>query len=286
RSTTMVAFTSTPHRRRSSRSPSFLRRSSSRAASHRPRHRLRSRRPLPGRKAPRLRAAPGRRPWTARRVPAGRRRVWRSTRSLAWPPAAACTFTLDVSSVRRDGQATRERPMLDPGRYLAEAIYFLQYTLAQILWAIDRAALSIAIIAESVNGWLSENIGYFVELLVNALSAPLGGLLILALTALGFWYVLNTIVATSRWVDPSRLFTYGLIALFFFSAPLVVVELMEELRAGINAGIDQALVDGASGDIFNSGLDGTDTGLPAAIPDVNGDGVVASFDMVAAFLLV
>src|SRR5690606_26108231 len=108
--------------------------------------------------------------------------------------------------------------------------------------------------------------------------------LILALTALGFWYVLNTIVATSRWVDPSRLFSYGLIALFFFSAPLVVVELMEELRAGINAGIDQALVDGASGDIFSSGLDGTDTGLPAAIPDVNGDGVVASFDMVAAFL--
>jgi hypothetical protein len=33
--------------------------------------------------------------------------------------------------------------MLDPGRYLAEAIYFLQYTLAQILWAIDRAALSM-----------------------------------------------------------------------------------------------------------------------------------------------
>ncbi len=174
--------------------------------------------------------------------------------------------------------------MLDPGRYLAEAIYFLQYTLAQILWAIDRAALSVAIIAESVNVWLSDNIGYFVQLLVNALSAPLGGLLILALTALGFWYVLNTIVATSRWVDPSRLFTYGLIALFFFSAPLVVVELMEELRSGINAGIDQALVDGASGDIFNSGLDGTDTGLPGAIPDVNGDGVVASFDMVAAFL--
>ena len=174
--------------------------------------------------------------------------------------------------------------MLDPGRYLAEAIYFLQYTLAQILWAVDRAALSIAIIAESVNSWLSDNIGYFVELLVNALSAPLGGLLILALTALGFWYVLNTIVATSRWVDPSRLFTYGLIALFFFSAPLVVVELMEELRAGINAGIDQALVDGASGDIFSSGLDGTDTGLPTAIPDVNGDGVVASFDLVAAFL--
>jgi hypothetical protein len=33
--------------------------------------------------------------------------------------------------------------MLDPGRYFAEAIYFLQYTLAQILWAINRATLSV-----------------------------------------------------------------------------------------------------------------------------------------------
>ena len=37
--------------------------------------------------------------------------------------------------------------MLDPGRYLAEAIYFLQYTLAQLLWLIDRALLAIAVIA-------------------------------------------------------------------------------------------------------------------------------------------
>ncbi len=151
--------------------------------------------------------------------------------------------------------------MLDPGRYLAEAIYFLQYTLAQILWAVDRALLTIAVIADGVNSWLSENIGYFVELLVNALSAPLGGLLILALTALGAWYALNTIVATDRWVDPSKLLTYGFIALAFFSAPLVVVDLLEELRTAINAGIDAALIDDAAGDIFSAGMDGTDSGL-------------------------
>ncbi len=63
--------------------------------------------------------------------------------------------------------------MLDPGRYLAEAIYFLQYTLAQILWAVNRSLLSIAVIAESVNSWVTENVGYFVELLVNALPNPL-----------------------------------------------------------------------------------------------------------------
>jgi len=174
--------------------------------------------------------------------------------------------------------------MLDPGRYLAEAIYFVQYALAQLLWAADRALLSIAVIAESVNAWFTDNIGYFVELLVNALSAPLGGLLILALTALGFWYALNTIVATGRWVDPSKLFTYGLIALFFFSSPLVAVDMMEQLRTALAAGVDQALIDGASGDIFDTSMSGTDPGLPDAIPDVNGDGVVGSFDMAAAFM--
>ncbi len=176
--------------------------------------------------------------------------------------------------------------MLDPGRYLAEAIYFLQYTLAQILWAVNRSLLSIAVIAESVNSWVTENVGYFVELLVNALSAPLGGMFILALTALGFWYALNNVVPTGRWVDPSKLFTYGLIAFFFFSSPIVVIDQMESLRRSLNAGIDQALIDGAAGDIFDTSMDGTDLGLPGAIPDVNSDGVIGSFDMVAAFMTV
>lgn len=176
--------------------------------------------------------------------------------------------------------------MLDPGRYFAEAIYFLQYTLAQILWAINRATLSIAVIAESINSWVTDNVGYFVELLVNALSAPLGGMFILALTALGFWYALNNIVPTNRWVDPSKLFTYGLIAFFFFSSPIVVIDMMEDVRTALNAGIDTALIDGAAGDIFDTSMDGTDVGLPGAIPDVNSDGAVGSFDLVSAFMLV
>ena len=176
--------------------------------------------------------------------------------------------------------------MLDPGSYLAEAIYFLQYTLAQILWAINRATISIAIIAESINSWVTDNIGYFVQLLVNALSAPLGGMFILALTALGFWYVLNNIVPTSRWVDPGKLFSYGLIAFFFFSSPIVIIDMMEELRQSLNAGIDTALIDGAAGDIFDTSMNGTDVGLPGAIPDVNSDSVIGSFDLVSAFMLV
>ena len=176
--------------------------------------------------------------------------------------------------------------MLDPGRYFAEAIYFLQYTLAQILWAINRATLSIAVIAESINTWVTDNVGYFVQLLVNALSAPLGGMFILALTALGFWYALNNIIPTNRWVDPSKLFTYGLIAFFFFSSPIVVIDMMEDVRTALNAGIDTALIDGAAGDIFDTNMDGTDPGLPGAIPDVNSDGVIGSFDLVAAFMLV
>jgi hypothetical protein len=67
-------------------------------------------------------------------------------------------------------------------------------------------------------------------------------------------------------VDPSRLFTYGLIALFLLLRALVVVELMEELRGGLNAGIDQALVDGASGDIFNTGSTAPTPACPAPSP--------------------
>lgn len=176
--------------------------------------------------------------------------------------------------------------MIDPGRVLAEAIYFLQYTTAQMIWAINRAILSIAVIAESINSWVTNNVGYFVQLLVNALSAPLGGMFILALTALGFWYTLNNIVPTSRWVDPSKLFTYGIIAFFFFSSPIVVIDMMEDLRTALNAGIDTTLIDGAAGDVFDTNMDGTDAGLPGAIPDINSDGVVGSFDLVAAFMLV
>jgi hypothetical protein len=109
---------------------------------------------------------------------------------------------------------------------------------------------------------------------------------ILALTALGFWYALNNIVPTNRWVDPSKLFTYGLIAFFFFSSPIVVIDMMEDLRQSLNAGIDQAVIDGAAGDIFDTNMDGTDIGLPGAMPDINSDGVIGSFDLVAAFMLV
>ena len=176
--------------------------------------------------------------------------------------------------------------MLDPGRYLAEAIYFLQYTLAQLLWLIDRALLAIAVIAEGINSWISDNVGYFVQLMVNGLSAPLGGLFILALSALGFWYALNNVLPTDRWVDPSRLLVYGVITFFFFSSPVLIIDRMEELRTALNANLDLALLDGAEGSIFDTGMDGTDVGLPPALPDVNSDGVIASFDLAAAFLLV
>ncbi|PVE35230.1 hypothetical protein DC030_14705, partial [Enterococcus faecalis] len=86
--------------------------------------------------------------------------------------------------------------MLDVGRELAEAIYFLQYTIAQILWAIDRALLTIAVIAENANIWLTTNVGYFVELLTNGLAGPMGALFIFALTLLGVWFMLNNIVPT------------------------------------------------------------------------------------------
>ena len=147
-----------------------------------------------------------------------------------------------------------------------------------------RALLAIAVIAESINTWLTTNAAYFVELVVNALSAPLGGMLILALTALGSWYLVNNIVATERWVDPSKLVYYGTLSLLFFASPITAIVGLEQLRTAINNGIDPALISAASGEMFNTTADGTDTGLPTAIPDTNSDGIIASFDLVSAFI--
>lgn len=176
--------------------------------------------------------------------------------------------------------------MLDVGRELAEAIYFLQYTLAQILWAVDRAALAIAVIAEDVNTWITENIGYFVTLITNALAGPMGALFIFALTLLGVWYLMNNILPTKRVVDPQKLLVYGFMTFFCFATPTLAIDLVEGLRQSATAGVQQSLIDDAAGDLFSDDLDGTDLGLPEAIPDVYpaGDGVVGSFDLVAAFL--
>ena len=171
---------------------------------------------------------------------------------------------------------------------IAEAIYFLQYVLAGLLWFVNRMILSIAIIAENVNTWFTDNAGYFAELMTNALSAPLGGLFILALTALGVWYLLNNVLPTQRWVDPARLVTYSFMAFLFFSAPVWVIDQLEELRTAVNGGIDQALLASATGDIFNDNLNGSDTGIGPVNDGLfpPGEPGVGSFDLAGSFLLV
>ncbi|MEI2420515.1 hypothetical protein V6O07_09580, partial [Arthrospira platensis SPKY2] len=95
------------------------------------------------------------------------------------------------------------------GRYLAEAIYFIQYVLAQLLWTLNRSLLSIAVIVEDVNVWVTSNAAFFVDLMTNALAGPMGALFIFALTLLGVWYLLNSISPTKRFVDPQKLVLYG-----------------------------------------------------------------------------
>lgn len=172
--------------------------------------------------------------------------------------------------------------MLDPGRYIAQAIYFLLWSVAQGFWEANRSLLSIAVIVESINTWITDNIGYFVEAIVNALEAPMSALFVIAIGALGAWYAFNTIVATNKWVDPSKLVTYGFITLFFFSSPILVIDAMEDIRVSLSAGMQASVLSGASGDIFDTGMSsGTDETIPPAIPDVNADGVIGSFDLVA-----
>ncbi len=176
--------------------------------------------------------------------------------------------------------------MLDPGRALAEAIYFIQYVLAQLLWSLDRALLSMAVIAEDVNTWLTTNVAFLVDLLTNALAGPMGALFVFALTLLGVWYLMNSITPTKRVVDPQKLLLYGFMTFFFFSTPVMVIEMVEGLRQAATAGVQGSALADAEGELFGTAFDGTDTGLPAAMPDVYpaGDGVIGSFDLVAYFL--
>ncbi len=176
--------------------------------------------------------------------------------------------------------------MLDPGRVLAEAIYFIQYVLAQLFWSLDRALLSMAVIAEDVNTWLTTNVAFLVDLLTNALAGPMGALFVFALTLLGVWYLMNSITPTKRVVDPQKLLLYGFMTFFFFSTPVMVIEMVEGLRQAATAGVQGSALADAEGELFGTAFDGTDTGLPAAMPDVYpaGDGVIGSFDLVAYFL--
>ncbi|MCB9444057.1 MAG: hypothetical protein H6669_07455 [Ardenticatenaceae bacterium] len=168
---------------------------------------------------------------------------------------------------------------------LAQAFYFLLWGVAQIFWEVNRSLISIAILTYSVNEWILENIGYFVEAVVNALEGPLAIMIVLAVAALGFWYLLNSIVATQKIVDPSKLLINGFLVLFFFGSPIVAIEALEGLRTSVMVGISSAVMTGTSGNILDTGLSGNDDGLPALIPDYLGDGVVDSFDLAAAFML-
>lgn len=168
---------------------------------------------------------------------------------------------------------------------LAQAFYFLLWGVAQIFWEMNRSLMAIAVLTYSVNQWILDNIAYFVQSVIYALEGPLAIMIVLAVAALGFWYLLNSIVATQKFVDPSKLLTNGFLILFFFGSPIVAIEALEGLRTSVMFGISGTIMAGTSGDLLNTGLSGTDPGLPSTIPDYLGDGTVDSFDLAAAFML-
>lgn len=169
---------------------------------------------------------------------------------------------------------------------VAQLIYTAQYYTALLLWNIARILLAMARFIQSVAEGLVGNISDFVQYTVNALSAPVGMFLVLALAALGAWYLLNNIVATSKWVEPSRLLTYGLATLIFFSTPVLVIDILESVRTSMTQGMEATILDDAIADMFNIDTGGGDDPLPDAIPDVNSDGLIGAFDLAAYFLAI
>ena len=172
-----------------------------------------------------------------------------------------------------------------------QVIYTVGYFLLTLLWQLVRVMLNIAVMLENVNQWLIENIDVLVELITNLLSGPLAAMLLIAISALGAWYLFNSVVATRKWVDPSQLIIYGFITLWFFTGPTLVISQLEALRAVLQLNLADAITtvaDTTTGEILAIDADGSDTGLPPTIPDVMAVGayenVVDPFDMAAAYI--
>jgi hypothetical protein len=146
--------------------------------------------------------------------------------------------------------------------------------------------LAVAHFIQSVQAGIIDNIGLFVQYTVNALSAPVGMFLVLAMAALGSWYLLNNITALGKWVDPGRLFTYGLATLVFFSAPVLVIDTLESVRTSMTQGIEATILDDAIVEMLTIETGAEDNPLPDSIPDVNSDGMIGTFDLAAYFLAI
>lgn len=166
-------------------------------------------------------------------------------------------------------------------------LYTVEYYLGQLLWQIGRSFLYIALIAQSADEWLTENIGSLVETIVNSLATPLGMFLTLAIAALGLWFVVNNLLPSKPWVDPQKLFFYAFVSVWFFSSPLVALGLLETMRTSIRAGVDVILISDSVEDLFPD-VTGDDNPLPppVGVADVNNDGLIGSFDLVCYLLYV
>ena len=166
----------------------------------------------------------------------------------------------------------------------ARFIYLILYGIGSLMWNIARVLLAVAHFIQSVQAGIIDNIGLFVQYTVNALSAPVGMFLVLAMAALGSWYLLNNITALGKWVDPGRLLTYGLATLVFFSAPVLVIDTLESVRTSMTQGIEATILDDAIAEMLTIETGAEDNPLPDSIPDVNSDGMIGTFDLAAYFL--
>ncbi len=172
---------------------------------------------------------------------------------------------------------------------VSRLLYQFLYNLGLTVWNINRIILAIASFIQNIEEGLIDSVTVFVEYMTNALGVPTAMFLLLAITSLGTWYLLNNVLPTQKWVDPSKLLLYGLLTGLFFVAPASYIDSLEGLRTAVVSAIDFTIVDDGVADIFDVPTIGTGSGyddvpMPAAIPDLNADGAIATFDFVGYFL--
>lgn len=170
-------------------------------------------------------------------------------------------------------------------------LYTLYWSLAKLLWQIERMILSGALLINGLRQWLVDNALQLLTFMINGIAPIAAALLLLAIAVLGLQLVGSRVLKTvPQWINPERLILMAVLSILFLGTPELAINALEDIRnmvMSIRAG--ESLDTAATA--FDTGTGGTpDEPLPSNIPDVLAvdpfAGVVDAFDLTAYYIQV
>ncbi len=170
-------------------------------------------------------------------------------------------------------------------------LYTLYWSLAKLLWQLERMILSGALLINGLRQWLVDNALQLLTFMINGIAPIAAALLLLAIALLGLQLAGSRVLKTlPQWINPERLILMAVLSVLFLGTPELAINALEEVRnmvMSIRAG--ESLDTAATA--FDTGTSGTpDEPLPNNIPDVLAvdpfAGVVDAFDLTAYYIQV